>query len=104
MYWLRKCLPNKLLRRSYVKDKDAKALAATSEIVFYNFMILLQKHHGAREVFLTDSADNNTIDCLERAVPVCLPSAVHQFDSHPDVYTCEYEYDIAWKVSAPLLT
>lgn len=49
-------------------------------------------------MFLTSSVDNNSIDCLERTVPVCMPSAAHQFGSHPDVYTCEYEYDSVWKV------
>lgn len=59
----------------------------------------LQKHHGAREVFLTDTVDNNDLDCLERVVPVCLPSTAYLHDTDPDMFICEYEYDIAWKVS-----
>ena len=59
---------------------------------------MLQKHHGSREVFLTDTVDNNEMECLDEIVPVCLPGSEHTFDGYLDVYTCEYEYDATWQV------
>ena len=61
-------------------------------------MCRVQKHHGSREVFLSDLVDNNEMECLDEVVPVCSPGSEHTFDGYLDVYTCEYEYDATWQV------
>ncbi|KAK9830101.1 hypothetical protein WJX72_009780 [[Myrmecia] bisecta] len=63
-----------------------------------------QKHHGPREVFLTQQVDENEAACLFRVCKVYLPA---EFAAAPDgkyggalsndVYICEYEYDTVWQ-------
>ncbi|KAL0033288.1 hypothetical protein WJX77_001908 [Trebouxia sp. C0004] len=55
-----------------------------------------QKHHAAREVFLTQMVDNNDVESLWRLAQVCLPDAFAQATGD-DVYICEYEYDTVWQ-------
>lgn len=57
----------------------------------------LQKHHAAREVFLTEMVDNNDIGCLWKPVQVCLPAEFEKA-AGDDVYLCEYEYDTQFQV------
>lgn len=57
----------------------------------------MQKHHAAREVFLTQQVDNNGVESLWRPVQVCLPDAIEQAVGD-DVFMCEYEYDTVWQV------
>ena len=60
----------------------------------------MQKHHGAREVFLTQQVDNNEMELLLRVARVCSPARIQDFDTENDVFVCEYEYDTAWQVRA----
>ena len=62
---------------------------------------VIQKHHGSREVFLSDLVDNNEMECLDEVVPVCPPGSEHAFDGYLDVFTCEYEYDTTWQARIP---
>jgi hypothetical protein len=64
----------------------------------------LQRHHLAREVFLTQLRDADSIDAVLRYAHVLGPrefaagaacSALGE-----DVFVCEYEYDSAWQVGA----
>ncbi len=57
----------------------------------------MQKHHAAREVFLTQMVDNNDVECLWRLAQVCLPDAFCQATGD-DAFVCEYEYDTVWQV------
>ena len=59
--------------------------------------VCLQKHHAAREVFLTEMVDNNDIGCLWKPVQVCLPAEFEKA-AGDDVYLCEYEYDTQFQV------
>lgn len=62
----------------------------------------LQAHHLAREVFLTQQRDTNSMESVLRAAHVLQPrdfaagaacSALGE-----DVFVCEYAYDSAWQV------
>ncbi|KAA6424992.1 MAG: origin recognition complex subunit 1-like [Trebouxia sp. A1-2] len=55
-----------------------------------------QKHHAAREVFLTRLVDNNGVESLWRLAQVCLPDAFAQATGD-DAFICEYEYDAVWQ-------
>lgn len=57
----------------------------------------MQKHHAAREVFLTQQVDNNDVESLWRPAQVCLPDAAEK-TLGDDVFICEYEYDTVWQV------
>ena len=57
----------------------------------------VQKHHTAREVFLTELVDNNDVESLYRVAQVCLPDAFKQATGD-DAFVCEYEYDTVWQV------
>ena len=57
----------------------------------------MQKHHAAREVFLTQMVDNNDVESLWRHAQVCLPDAFETAVGD-DVFICEYEYDTVWQV------
>jgi len=59
----------------------------------------MQKHHAAREVFLTQLVDNNDVESLWRLAQVCLPDAFAQATGD-DAFVCEYEYDTVWQVCA----
>ena len=63
----------------------------------------MQKHHAAREVFLTQMVDNNDVESLWRPAQVCLPDAVEKAVGD-DVFICEYEYDTVWQVGRVLLS
>ena len=67
-----------------------------------NIAGFLQNHHAAREVFLTQGADNNGVESLWRSVQVCLPDACEKALGD-DVFICEYEYDPVWQVCLALL-
>lgn len=62
----------------------------------------MQKHHAAREVFLTQLVDNNDVEVLWRPAQVCLPDACEKALGD-DVFICEYEYDTVWQVCPALL-
>ena len=66
------------------------------------FCAWLQKHHAAREVFLTQMVDNNDVESLWKPVQVCLPHQFAQAEGD-DVYLCEYEYDTQFQASAAVL-
>eukprot|EP00963_Diacronema_lutheri_P008823 scaffold776_cov347-Pavlova_lutheri.AAC.21 len=57
-----------------------------------------QKHHGAREIFISRHVDDNDVSSLVRSCKVYTPekfrTCCHEDD---DVYMCEYEYDPAWQ-------
>ena len=57
-----------------------------------------QKHHGAREIFISRHVDENDASSLVRPCKVYAPEkfqrCCHEDD---DVYMCEYEYDPAWQ-------
>ncbi|KAL3142669.1 hypothetical protein ABBQ38_002975 [Trebouxia sp. C0009 RCD-2024] len=55
-----------------------------------------QKHHAAREVFLTQQVDNNDVESLWRPAQVVLPDAAEKALGD-DVFICEYEYDTVWQ-------
>lgn len=57
----------------------------------------MQKHHAAREVFLTQLVDNNDVESLWRLAQVCLPDAFAQATGD-DAFVCEYEYDTVYLV------
>ena len=57
----------------------------------------MQKHHAAREVFLTQVVDNNDVESLWRLAQVCLPDAFAQATGD-DAFVCEYEYDTVYLV------
>lgn len=57
----------------------------------------VQKHHAAREVFLTQMVDNNDVESLWRPAQVCLPDTFDR-TTGDDVFICEYEYDTVWQV------
>lgn len=57
----------------------------------------MQKHHAAREVFLTQQVDNNDVESLWRPAQVVLPDAAEKALGD-DVFICEYEYDTVWQV------
>ena len=57
----------------------------------------MQKHHAAREVFLTQLVDNNDVESLWRVAQVCLPDAFKQATGD-DAFVCEYEYDTGFEV------
>ncbi len=59
----------------------------------------MQKHHAAREVFLTQMVDNNGVESLWRPAQVCLPDAFAKATGD-DAFICEYEYDTVWQVCA----
>lgn len=63
----------------------------------HQMLLDLQKHHTAREVFLTQGVDNNSVESLWRHAQVCLPDAVEEALGD-DVFSCEYEYDTVWQV------
>ena len=57
----------------------------------------MQKHHVAREVFLTQLVDNNDVESLWKPAQVCLSDAVDRVIGD-DTFVCEYEYDTVWQV------
>ena len=65
---------------------------------------LLQKHHGAREVFLTQQSDANCAVSLLRKCRVCCPDDYEDCNQGTqdveanNIYLCEYEYDTVWQV------
>ncbi len=71
------------------------------------FCAALQKHHGAREVFLTQQADANCAASFLRKCRVCTPDDYEDCNSGTEdvdannVYLCEYDYDNVWQVTAP---
>ncbi|KAK9805893.1 hypothetical protein WJX73_002145 [Symbiochloris irregularis] len=57
-----------------------------------------QKHHAAREVFLTQDLDENEAASLLRPATVCDPATFAELaDAGDDVFLYEYEYDTVWK-------
>ncbi len=52
---------------------------------------MLQEHHTARDVFLTELVAEDEPDCLLRPVTVCLPSELEQH-SDGDVFVCDHQY------------
>lgn len=78
---------------------NAASLAHARLAVAERVLQPLQAHHGAREVFLTDLVDNNEVECLRQTVHVCSPAALQDYEGPLEVCVCEYEYDMAWKVS-----
>ena len=62
----------------------------------------MQKHHAAREVFLTQMVDNNDVESLWRPAQVCLPDTFDR-TTGDDVFICEYEYDTVWQVCCSLI-
>lgn len=60
----------------------------------------MQKHHAAREVFLTQMVDNNDVESLWKPAQVCLLDACDKAEGD-DVFICEYEYDTVWQVTNP---
>eukprot|EP00850_Spirogloea_muscicola_P007219 SM000036S13263 [mRNA] locus=s36:186500:191523:+ [translate_table: standard] len=57
-----------------------------------------QRHHGARELFLSAVEDDIQIASIVRACRVLLLAAFRAAaDGGDDVYFCEYEYDAAWQ-------
>jgi hypothetical protein len=71
-----------------------KDIPLTSEIA-------VQKHHNAREVFLTQQVDENDITTLLRPIEVLMPTNFASSDN-PDAFLCEYEYDTQWQVRRAL--
>ena len=64
----------------------------------------MQKHHGAREVFLTQQSDANCAVSLLRKCRVCsaddyddCSQGAEGVDAN-NVYLCEYDYDTVWQV------
>ena len=77
-------------------------MLATIGVALYNRpsktkSIGMQKHHAAREVFLTQLVDNNDVESLWRVAQVCLPDAFKQATGD-DAFVCEYEYDTGFEV------
>ena len=62
---------------------------------------MLQEHHTARDVFLTELVAEDEPDCLLRSVTVCLPSELEQ---HPDgdVFVCDHQYHTGCSVRSCL--
>ena len=68
----------------------------------------MQKHHGAREIFLTQQSDANCAISLLRKCKVCPPDEYEDCNAGTEeveannVYLCEYQYDTVWQ-ARPLL-
>jgi hypothetical protein len=62
----------------------------------------LQRHHLAREVFLSQQRDSDTMDAILRRAHVLSPrdfgSGAACSGLGEDVFVCEYLYDSAWRV------
>lgn len=53
---------------------------------------VLQEHHSAREVFLTETTDDNDAETLLAKVTVCAPRDLTRHQDDDDVFVCDHMY------------